>query len=256
MTVLHPSSDTTVGGSVTGVARERDRRYVWHTWSPIDADRSSAFYTHGEGYRIWDVNGVEYIDASALNSTCGYAHPEVVAAIAAQSARLHHVDLSVSSHEGVGLLAERLAGLLPVGLSRTLFVNSGSEGIDAALLTASAYWDHSHEPRSQLVAFASGYHGSTLLSRSMSGLPRNGHALPMLPYVRLIEPSVPARELRRPESLPALLAAFEAALAAEPTAAVVIEPFLNVGGGVVLPPGFLRGVRELCDRYGHPHGRR
>jgi adenosylmethionine-8-amino-7-oxononanoate aminotransferase len=61
------------------------------------------------------------------------------------------------------------------------------------------------------------------------------------------------RELRRPESLPLLLAAFERAVGDNPhnlPMAVVVEPFLNVGGGVVLPEGFLRELRELCDRTG------
>ncbi|GJF30416.1 adenosylmethionine-8-amino-7-oxononanoate aminotransferase [Kitasatospora sp. NE20-6] len=234
-------------------ARARDRRHVWHTWSPLSADRSALTLTHGSGHRVWDIDGRGYVDASALNSTCGYGHPEVLRAIAGQAARLHHADLSVAGHEPAGLLAERLSAHLPPGLSKTLFVNSGSEGFDAAVMIATSYWTHVGRPRSRVVTFARGYQGATLLSRSMSALPRSRHLLsPPLPVTLVDLPAEP-RLLRREESLPALLEAFRQAVGDDPDdlpAAVVVEPFLNVGGAVVLPPGFLRGLRELCDATG------
>jgi len=233
-------------------ARERDRRHVWHTWSPVTADRSALMLSHGSGSRVWDVDGREYLDASSLNSTCGYAHPDVVAAIGEQAARLHHFDLSLAANAPSGLLAERLTGYLP-GLTKTLFVNSGSEGFEAAVLIAMSYWSHRGRPRGRIVTFARGYQGSTVLSRSMSTLPRNRHPLAApLPMTRVELPLAP-RDLRRDEALPALLAAFEAAVGSDPDdlpAAIVVEPFLNVGGAVVLPPGFLRGLRDLCDATG------
>ncbi len=242
-----------IDGSQPEEARDRDRRYVWHPWSPITADRARMMLSHGKGYRVWDIEGQEYVDASSLNATCGYAHPDVVAAVNRQLVRLQGVDLSVCSHEPAGLLAERLASYLPETLSKTLFVNSGSEGFEAAIMIAAAYWAHVGGARSRVVTFARGYHGSTLISRSLSGLPRVGHSFQAPLPVTRVELPVPPRELRRPESLPLLLGAFEEALAGnadDRPMAVVVEPFLNVGGGVVLPPGFLRGLRELCDVAG------
>jgi adenosylmethionine-8-amino-7-oxononanoate aminotransferase len=234
-------------------ARTRDRRHVWHTWSPLSADRSGLLLSHGQGYRVWDVDGREYLEGCALNSTCGYAHPDVLRAMADQAARLHHTDMSLGSHELAGVLAERIASYLPGPLTKTLFVNSGSEGFDAAVLIAVACWSHRARPRSRVVSFARGYQGSTLLSRSMSSLPRTRHLLAEPVPVTYVDLPVPPAQLRRPESLPPLLAAFERAIGHDPDdlpAAVVVEPFLNVGGGVVLPPGFLRGLRELCDATG------
>jgi adenosylmethionine-8-amino-7-oxononanoate aminotransferase len=233
------------------VARTRDRRFVWHPWTPYGLDRSELMLSHGAGYRVCDVDGREYVDASGLNAVCGYAHPDVIHAIERQLSRLHHVDLSVASHEPVGLLAERLASYLPATLSRTLFVNSGSEGVEAAILIAAAYWSYLGEERNRVVTFARGYHGSTVASRTLSGLPPTDHWLRSPVSVTHVELPVPPRELRRPESLPRLTAAFERAVAdGERPLAVVVEPFLNVGGGVVLPPGFLGAVRELCDAAG------
>lgn len=232
-------------------ARARDRRFVWHTWTPLGVDRSEVMLSHGHGYRVWDVDGREYLDASGLNAVCGYGHPHVLRAITAQLGALHHVDLSVASHRQVGLLAERLAGYLPESLSRTLFVNSGSEAFEAAIMIAAAYWSYLGQPRGRVVTFARGYHGSTLISRTLSALPPTGHWLrPPMP-VSHVELPVPPSALRRPESLPSLVAAFARAIGdGEPPSAVVVEPFLNVGGGVVLPPGFLRAIRELCDAAG------
>jgi adenosylmethionine-8-amino-7-oxononanoate aminotransferase len=230
--------------------QERDRAHVWHPWSPLTADRSELMITRGDGYRVWDAQGNEYIDATSLNTTCGYARPEVERAVSQQIMRLHQFDLSRASHEPAGLLAERISSYLPEQMSKTLFVNSGSEGFDAASLIAASYWSHLGERRTRLVTFARGYQGSTLLSRSMSALPRVAHPFrPPMPVTRVELPMPPAM-LRRPESLPSLLAAFEQAIdvePADPAAAVVVEPFLNVGGGVVLPAGFLRGLRELCS---------
>jgi adenosylmethionine-8-amino-7-oxononanoate aminotransferase len=211
--------------------------------------------SHGEGYRVWDIDGKEYIDGigSALSATCGYGHPEVLRAISAQLSRLHHFDLSVASHEPAGLLAERIASYLPEALSRTLFVNSGSEGLEAAVMIAACYWSIAGAKRSRIVSFARGYHGTTVISRSLSGLPPVSHPFHApLPVTRVDLP-VPPSQLRRPESLPPLLAAFERAFGSDPDdqpMAVIVEPLLNVGGGIVLPPGFLRALRQLCDATG------
>ncbi|MER8072286.1 aspartate aminotransferase family protein [Streptomyces sp. NPDC094034] len=233
--------------------RDRDRQYVWHPWSPVAADRTELMISSGEKYRVRDVEGNEYIDASSLNSICGYGHPELIAAVNRQLLRLHGLDISVASHELAGLLAERLASYLPTNLNRTLFVNSGSEGMEAAVLIASNYWAQVGEARSRVVTLTDGYHGSTTTSRSLSGLPRVGHPFQApLPVTHVDLPASP-REMRRPESLRLLLSAFERALLADPNdppMAVVVEPFLNVGGGIVLPEGFLRGLRELCDSTG------
>ncbi|MFI5571330.1 aspartate aminotransferase family protein [Streptomyces sp. NPDC051740] len=242
-----------IPGPDTEAVRARDRRHVWHTWTPLAADRSALTLSHGSGHHVWDIDGRVYLDASALNSTCGYAHPDVLRAIVEQASRLHHFDLSVAGHEPAGLLAERLAGQLPPGMDKTLFVNSGSEGFDAAVMMAVSYWTHLGRPRSRVVTFARSYHGATLLSRSLSTLPRNRHLLDSPLPVTRVELPIEPRLSRQEEALPALLAAFERAIGDDPDdlpAAVVVEPFLNVGGGVVLPPGFLRELRALCDVTG------
>ena len=206
--------------------------------------------SHADGYRVWDVDGREFVDASSLSSTCGYGRPELIRAVDRQTSMLHGLDLSVSTHEPAGLLAERIASYLSDEFRKTLFVNSGSEALEAAMNMANAYWANIGEPRSRVVALRRGYHGSTLMTRSLSGLPRVGHSFTApLPVTFVDLPGDPA-EVRRADSLPLLVAAFEEAIgdtAGGPPAAVLVEPFLNVGGGVVMPPGFLYELRRLCD---------
>lgn len=234
-------------------ARVRDRAYVWHPWTPIGGTDERVMADTAIGHRLWDADGTEYVDASALNATCGYGHPAVVAAAAGQTARLHGVDLSVHNHELAGLLAERLAAALPAGLSRILFTNSGSEAIEASCFIAASSLAQRGDSRRRMVTFARGYHGSTMLARSLSGLPPTAHPFTSPLDVTPVEISVPDRAVRDPGSAPAILDSFAAAIGDDPSdlpIAVLIEPLINVGGGVILPPGLLRGIRELCDARG------
>jgi adenosylmethionine-8-amino-7-oxononanoate aminotransferase len=232
------------------LARQRDSRYVWHPWVPAEADLSEITLARGAGYRVWDLEGREYIDAASLNSTCGYGHPDLVTAISNQVRRLHGTDLATACHLPAGALAERLASYLPDDLNRTLFVNSGSEGFEAAVFIAAAYWRLRGQSRSRIVSFAKGYHGSTLLTRSLSALPPIEH--PITCSLRTCQVELPGspRQLRAAEALPRLLGAFSEAIDADaddPPMAIVVEPLLNVGGAILLPEGFLAGLRKICD---------
>ncbi|MCB5178245.1 aminotransferase family protein [Streptomyces antimicrobicus] len=232
-------------------ARVRDSKYVWHPWSRNEVERDRLMIVRGEGSRVWDAAGREYIDASSLNSTVGYGNEDVIAAATEQLRTLHGVDMSATNHPVAGRLAEVLAGYLPESLSRTLLLNSGSEGIEAALMIASCYRRITGDPRNRVITFAQGYHGSTVLTRTLSGLVPTGHPFQQPIEVTRVTLPLPAAELRTPEAAKVLAAAFAEALAdGDAPLAVVVEPFLNVGGGIVLPPGFLTELRALCDDAG------
>jgi adenosylmethionine-8-amino-7-oxononanoate aminotransferase len=233
--------------------RDRNRQHVWHSWSPVDLDRTKLTLSHGQGYRVWDIYGKEYIDALSNNMTCGYGNARLVTAISDQLTKLHGADLSVASHEPAGFLAERLAQILPTGLSRTLFVNSGSEGIESAVFIAKSYWNLIGEPRSRVISFAKAYHGATLVSRSVGGLDETKHPFNQPFPVTHVEFPLKPQELRKPTSSQLLLEAFTKAFNENPDdkpACVLVEPFINVGGCIVLPPGFLSGLRDLCNKHG------
>ncbi|HET6215311.1 MAG TPA: aminotransferase class III-fold pyridoxal phosphate-dependent enzyme [Micromonosporaceae bacterium] len=237
-------------------AVRRDGRHVWHPWSAATPNGSRVLLARGDGYHVWDLDGRRYLDgiSSALNATCGHRHPALRDAVTRQMDLLCHMDLSVGGHEPSGLLAERIAGLMPDGLDRTLFVNSGSEAAEAAVRIAVDYWAQLGHPRRRIITFARGYHGATLLCQSLSGLPHTAHPMRNPAPVNRVVLPYPPRELRGPAGLAALLAEFDRALRAgsgpQDVAAVLVEPLLNVGGGVVLPAGFLRGLAERCSRSG------
>ena len=251
MSNIQPSSliDTQI---ISEKIRQRDKKYLCHPWSPLNIDRSELTLVHGSAYRVWDIEGKEYIDASSLNMICGYAHRALIETMSEQSHKLHGVDISTASNVPAGLLAERIAHYLPKGFTKTLFVNSGSEGLEAAVFMAASYWDQIGQPRSHIVTFKRGYHGSTLLDRNLSGLPRVAHPFGQAISVTHVPLPAEPRNMRTKAALRELLLAFEQALTSDnkPPMAVIVEPFLNVGGAVVLPDGFLSGLRNICDKSG------
>ncbi|MDG4829289.1 aminotransferase class III-fold pyridoxal phosphate-dependent enzyme [Solwaraspora sp. WMMD1047] len=226
---------------------------VIRPWSPIVESPGRVMADRALGERLWDADGTEYIDASSLNAACGYGRLEIVAAASDQMARMQGVDLSMHDHDVAARLARRLSAHLPAELSRILFTNSGSEGIEAACFVAASYHAHLGRPRTRVVTFARGYHGSTTLARSLSQLGPTAHWFN--DPIRVTPVTIPGtdRDARDPATSPLLLAAFAEAITQDPAdapMAVLVEPLINVGGGVVLPPGFLRGLRKLCDEHG------
>lgn len=231
-------------------ARRRDSQFSMHPWSPLQHDGRPTI-VRAESAHVWDDEGRRYLDASSLSTTVGYAHPRVIEAATRQMGVLHGVDLSTTGHPLVGELAERIASFLPEDMSRTIFLNGGSEGLEAALFIATRYWQLRGSDRRRVVVFERGYHGSTLLTRTLSGLPATAHDLESPIHVDRIPLPATGSALRTPQACESLLRSFTAAIEQEdPPLAVVIEPFLNVGGGVVLPQGFLQGLRDICTRTG------
>lgn len=227
---------------------DQDAGALWHPWSH-GATSSKLFIVEGSGYRLWDRQGREYIDAQsgALNAHLGHGDLRLAQAAQRQMTRLAHFDLSVGTHEPANRLARALGALMPGPHPRwTGFVNSGSEATELAIKVAHDYWSNVGAPRRRVVSLANGYHGTTTLAKALTGLPGNtSEIVPSFPIARVTLPSSP-RELRHGSPEP-LLAAFADNLRDGQAAAVIVEPFLNVGGGIVLPAGFLRGLRRLCD---------
>jgi adenosylmethionine-8-amino-7-oxononanoate aminotransferase len=148
----------------------------------------------------------------STNLTFGYGHPAVLKIIGEQLEKLHNTDLSVASHEAAGILAKRLAGILPKDLTRILFVNSGSEGVEAAVFIATYYWTLIESPRKRIIAFAQGYHGSTLVSRAIGNLTETSYIYEKpFPVTHIDLPYLP-KKLRSDESCQDLLDIFADAL--------------------------------------------
>jgi len=186
----------------------------------------------GRGSRVVDVDGREYVDLTAGWGVCsiGHCHPALVEAIRKQAGRLMQTTNLFYTLPQLDL-AEALAGIAPRPITRSFFTNSGTEAVEGALKLA-----HRATGRRKFVSTESSFHGRTLGALSVIGQARHRE-----PYRGLLpEPvAVPFGDL----------AAAERAIDGE-TAAFIVEPVQGEGGVNVPPEGYLRGLRELCDKSG------
>ncbi|MFJ2402702.1 acetylornithine transaminase [Streptomyces xanthochromogenes] len=184
----------------------------------------------GEGSTVWDEAGRAYTDFTggiAVNAL-GHAHPDLLAAVADQAARLGHVSNLFVSEPPVAL-AERLVGLLGRP-GRVFFSNSGAEAVEAAFKIAR------RTGRSHLVAAEGGFHGRTMGALALTGQPAKQAPFAPLP------PEVTHVPYGDPEALRAAVT--------ERTAAVVLEPLQGEAGVVPAPAGYLRAAREITRATG------
>lgn len=189
----------------------------------------------GDGAWLWDTDGKQYLDfGTGIGvSAVGHAHPKVVAAVAAQIARVGHTGPALYNVPMIRL-AERICNLA-FG-DRVFFANSGTEANEAALKIARRHFHDRGEARHELVGVQGGFHGRTMgaLSVTAKEAYREGFG-PLIPGTHLVAHGT--------------IAALEAVVGPK-TAAVIIEPILG-NSGVVLPPrGYLAAVRELCTARG------
>ncbi|MDL5156953.1 acetylornithine transaminase [Actinomycetospora termitidis] len=191
---------------------------------PIDLVR-------GEGARVWDTDGREYLDllgGIAVN-LLGHAHPAVVEAVTRQVATLGHTSNLVINPRTVEL-GERLLELLGVTDGRVLMCNSGAEANEAAFKIAR------RTGRPKIVAAEGGFHGRTMGALAMTGQPAKREPFePMPPGVEFV-PYGDAEALR-------------AAVDGD-TAAVVLEPIQGEAGVVIPPEGYLQAAREITSDAG------
>lgn len=189
----------------------------------------------GEGSRIWDQDGREFIDFAGgiAVSALGHAHPALVEALTTQGQKLWHL-ANVMTNEPAIKLAKRLTDL--TFADKVFFCNSGAEANEAALKLARrhAYLNHGPE-KNEIISTLSSFHGRTLFTVSVGGQPK---------YKEGFEPTpggishVPYNDL----------AAMEAQIS-DKTAAIIVEPIQGEGGVTPGKKEYLEGLRALCDKH-------
>jgi predicted acetylornithine/succinylornithine family transaminase len=195
--------------------------------------REEVCFSRGKGARLWDLSGKEYLDMAggvAVNGL-GHCHPAVVKALKAQAGRLIHTS-NLYHIQRQAELASKLAPLLPAGLEKLFFGNSGTEAVEGALKLAVL-----STGRRGIVAALNSFHGRTAAALGATGQEKYRKGLD-----GLLPASVSFVKYGDAEEL-------EAKLSAD-TAAVILEPIQGEGGVVAPPEGYLRKARELCDRHG------
>ena len=210
-----------------------DMRHRWDAVMMQNYGTPAVALVRGEGARVWDDDGREYLDlvgGIAVNAL-GHAHPAVVEAVTRQVATLGHTS-NLAMHDPGLRLAERLRDLVGAGPdSRVLFTNSGAEANEAALKISRRL-----RPRGGWVAAEGAFHGRTLGALAVTGQPAKRAPFEPLPGPVAFVPYGDADALR--------------AAVTSRTASVVLEPIAGEAGVVVPSQGFLEAAREACDATG------
>jgi len=216
----------------------------------------------GDGIRIWDAGGKSYIDASggAAVSCLGHSDPDVIAAIKRQLDAIPFAHTGFFTNGPMERLAAALAAQAPGELERVYFVSGGSEAVESALKMARQYFLEIGQPeRTRLIARRQSYHGNTLGALATGGnMWRRTQFEPLLIETHHIAPCYEYRERAEGESLEAYgrraadeLEAMLLDLGPETVAAFIAEPVVGATAGAVpAVPGYLRRIREICDKYG------
>jgi len=216
---------------------------------------------HGAGIRVTDAAGRTYIDglSGVFTSNLGHANSEIVEAVAAQLGRLAFGAPTMATTTTALELVGRLLGLVPPSYTTMKFLSGGSEATEAAMKLARQY----HRQRGQtgrykIVSHYRGYHGATGHALAASGWPDwKVPYEPMAPgFVHLQTPDPDNPPIRAADHDEAGRIYLELARQTieqegpESVAAIITEPILMSAGVVVPPDSYLRGLRDLCDRYG------
>ncbi|MGA6872683.1 aspartate aminotransferase family protein [Streptomyces pratensis] len=243
-----PYTDSAAGAAV----KAADRAHVFHSWSAQGLIDPLAV-AGAEGAYFWDYDGNRYMDLTSglVFTNIGYQHPVVVAAIQEQAGKLATFAPAFAVEarsEAARLIAERTPG----DLDKIFFTNGGAEAVENAVRMARL-----HTGRHKVLSAYRSYHGATATAINLTGDPRRwasdtGSAgvvrfwAPFLyrsPFYAQTEAEECARALQHLEDT----LAFEGPAT---VAAVVLETIPGTAGIMTPPPGYLAGVREICDRHG------
>ena len=221
-----------------------DRAHLWHPFTQQRGweHEEPVIVESGEGTDLIDIDGRRYIDgvSSLWCNVHGHRHPRIDAAVREQLDSVAHSTMLGLSHRPGIELAQRLVEVAPPGLTRVFYSDSGSTATEIALKMAFQYWRQRGRERPRFVALRMAYHGDTIGSVSVGGIDLF-HSL----YRPLLFDTLKAE--------PGDLGDMERLLAAHTgeVAAVIMEPLVQGAAGMLMhPEGYLRGVRELCDRHG------
>ncbi|HKR41819.1 MAG TPA: aspartate aminotransferase family protein [Paraburkholderia sp.] len=235
-------------------------------WMPFTANRqfkaAPRLLESAKGMYYRTTDGREVLDGSAglwcVNA--GHAREEIVAAIAQQAGTLDFAPTFQMGHPLAFEAAQKIAEIMPAGLDRVFFTNSGSESVDTALKIALAYHRARGEgQRTKLIGRERGYHGVGFGGISVGGIAPNrkafsGQLLPAvdhLPHTHDLEHNAfskgqPAWGAHLAEDLERIVALHDAST----IAAVIVEPVAGSTGVLIPPQGYLQRLREICTKHG------
>ncbi len=198
------------------------------SFAPMVPDR-------GQGSRVWDTQGREYIDLAggiAVNAL-GHAHPALIEALTVQAQKLWHVS-NIYTTEPAQALAKAL--VTHTFADKVFFANSGAEANEAAFKLARKYaYDHFGPEKNEIIACVNGFHGRTLFTVSVGGQPKYQEGFAPLPGGIKHVPFNDVAALQ--------------AMVSDKTCAIVIEPIQGESGVLPATQTFMQAARDLCDEH-------
>jgi len=205
-----------------------DEAYLFQNYG-----REKVCFDHGVGEFLYDLEGKLYLDLVAGIAVCalGHAHPNIVEAVTEQVNRMIHVSNLYHIKEQAQL-AETLASIMPDGLNRSMFVNSGAEANEAALKLAIK-----HTGRTKVLTAFNSFHGRTAAALSATGQTKYHQG-----FEPLLSNAFEMFDYGSEEQLKDMVN--------EDTAAIMLEAVQGEGGIVPSDPGFMKLARDLCDDHG------
>jgi adenosylmethionine-8-amino-7-oxononanoate aminotransferase len=220
-----------------------DRTHLWHPFTQQRGwtEQPPLVVERAQGTDLIDADGRRYIDgvSSLWCNVHGHRHPRIDAAVRAQLERVAHSTMLGLTHRPAIELGRRLVELAPSGLTRVFYSDSGSTAAEIALKMAFQFWKQRGEERPRFVALRMAYHGDTIGAVSVGGIDLF-HSL----YRPLLFDTLKAE--------PGDVAGMERLLRDHQgeVAAVIMEPLVQGAAGMLVhPDGYLRAVRDLCDRH-------
>lgn len=186
---------------------------------------------HGEGVKVWDIDGNEYLDflAGIAVNCLGHNHPKLVSAIQEQAGKLIHVS-SIYYNEPATVYAKRLVDA--TGFDRIFFANSGAEANEGAIKLAIKY-----SGKHEVLYCGDSFHGRTILTLSVTDHPEYS-----APYVENLPKGFKKVEFGNLDSVKEAIT--------DQTAAIIIEPVQGEGGVHVASEEFYKGLNDLCKEKG------
>ena len=253
MTVTPATLDTPVTNSPLSNADvvADDKANVFHSWSAQKSLNPMAI-AGGSGSTVWDHEGNTYLDFSSqlVNTNIGHQHPKVIAAIAQQATSLATVAPGAANHVRAKAAAKILSHA-PSNMEKVFFTNGGADANENAIRMARL-----HTGREKVISRYRSYHGNTGAAIAATGdwrrIPNEysrGHVHVFGPYLYRSEfwSETPEQETER--ALHHLRRVIQAE-GPQSIAAILLETVPGTAGILVHTPGYLEGVRDLCDEYG------
>ncbi|UOF92590.1 adenosylmethionine--8-amino-7-oxononanoate transaminase [Fodinisporobacter ferrooxydans] len=240
---------------------KKDKQYLWHPFTQMKdyLAEDPIIIARGNGRKLYDVNGNAYWDgvSSIWLNVHGHCVPELDQALRDQLDQIAHSTLLGLANIPSILLAEELIKIMPPGLAKVFYSDSGATSVEIALKMAFQYWQLRNQPdKKYFISMKEAYHGDTigavsvgaidLFHKTYSSLLFQTIKIPF-PYIYRSPYGDDPNEVKKRH-----LQQVEQVLAerSDEIAAMIVEPIVQGASGIiVMPDGYLKGLRELCDQY-------